>query len=73
MATDVQVFGVLLLSFGLPSAVWPSRVAKFEERLDSIGSKRSWSEIEPADWKVSLTRVAGIVMVLVGIVWVVSP
>jgi hypothetical protein len=57
---------LFLLGFGIPNAVWPYRLARFEERLDSIGSKRSWSEVEPADWKVTLTRVAGIGMAVLG-------
>ena len=54
------VLAVFLLAIGIPNAVWPYKFAKFEERIDSIGSKRSWSEVEPADWKVALTRVVGI-------------
>lgn len=57
----------VLLLFGLPGAVWPYEMARFEERIDSIGSKRAWSEVEPADWKVALTRVVGVGMVLVGL------
>ena len=55
-----------LLVFGLPGGIWPYKLARFEERLDSIGSKRSWSEVEPADWKVALTRIIGVGMALVG-------
>ncbi|WP_424014997.1 hypothetical protein ACOZ35_03020 [Halorubrum xinjiangense] len=54
------VLAVFLLAIGIPNAVWPYKFAKFEEQVDSIGSKRSWSEVEPADWKVALTRVVGI-------------
>ena len=54
------VLAVFLLAVGIPNAVWPYKFAKFEEQVDSIGSKRSWSEVEPADWKVALTRVVGI-------------
>lgn len=58
---------VVLLVFGLPGAVWPYKYARFEERIDAIGSKRSWSEVEPADWKVRLTRVIGTAMVIGGV------
>jgi hypothetical protein len=58
---------LILSIFGLPSAVWPYKIARFEERLDGIGSRRSWSEIEPADWKVGLTRVIGIGMTIIGV------
>lgn len=59
--------GLLLVLFGLPAAIWPYKMARFEEQMDSIGSKRSWSEVEPAEWKVVLTRIAGVVMMLIGV------
>ncbi|PSP55616.1 hypothetical protein BRC82_04875 [Halobacteriales archaeon QS_1_67_19] len=52
---------------GVPLAVWPYKMSRFEERLDAIGSKRSWSAVEPADWKVALNRVLGVLFVVVGI------
>ena len=61
------VLGTLLVGFGLLGAVWPYRVARFEEQLDAIGSKRSWDEVEPAEWKVTLTRGIGVVFVLFGV------
>ena len=61
------VLGTLLVGFGLLGAVWPYRVARFEEQLDAIGSKRSWDEVEPTEWKVMLTRVIGVVFTLIGI------
>lgn len=60
------VIGLLLVALGLPSAIWPTPFARFGERLDAIGSKRSWSEVEPADWYVGLTRLVGIGMVIFG-------
>jgi len=57
---------LIMLVFGFPSAIWPYKIARFEERLDGIGSRRSWSEIEPAEWKVGLTRVIGIGMTIIG-------
>lgn len=57
---------LILILFGLPGAVFPYRVAKFGEMLDAIGSKRSSSEVEPAAWNVTLTRIGGIAMVLFG-------
>lgn len=56
----------LLLVFGILNAIWPYKLARFEEQLDSIGSKRSWSEVEPAEWKVVLTRLVGVAMAVVG-------
>ncbi|WEL18136.1 putative membrane protein [Halorhabdus sp. SVX81] len=56
-----------MITIGLVSAVWPYEVARFEEQIDAIGSKRSWSDIEPADWKVSLLRISGIAVSLFGV------
>ena len=61
------VLGTLLVAFGLLGAVWPHRVARFEEQLDAIGSKQSWDEVEPAGWKVTLTRGIGVVLALFGV------
>lgn len=68
----MEPIALLFVLFGLPGAIWPYRTARFEEQLDAIGSKRRWSEIEPADWKVMLTRYVGIVMVGAGILWFLS-
>lgn len=59
--------GALIIAFGLVGAVWPYEVARFEEQIDAIGSKRSASEVEPADWKVYLTRIFGAGFVLLGV------
>ena len=59
---------LLLVLLGIPGAAFPYRVARFEERMDSIGSKRAWSEVEPAEWKVLLTRVVGAGMLFVGVI-----
>jgi hypothetical protein len=40
--------------------------------MDSIGSKRSWDEVEPADWKVTLNRVLGVGMASVGLLGVLA-
>jgi len=48
-------------------AIKPYELSRFEERLDAIGSKRSWSEVEPADWTVALTRVFGVGITLFGL------
>ncbi|EMA72202.1 hypothetical protein [Halorubrum distributum] len=66
------VLAVFLLAMGVPNAVWPYKFARFEEQMDSIGSKRSWSEVEPADWKVTLTRVVGVGMALFGLAGLVA-
>ena len=58
--------GFIFMVIGAASAIWPYRLAKFGEILDAVGSKRSLGEVEPADWNVGLTRLVGIVMVIVG-------
>ena len=62
-----HVLGALIVAFGLVNVVWPYKVARFEEQLDAIGSKRSWDEVEPAEWKVTLTRGIGVVIALFGV------
>ena len=64
--SELLAYAVVGLLFGVPMAVYPYRLARFEERLDAIGSKRSWNEVEPAGWKVSLNRVFGAAMALFG-------
>lgn len=64
--------GFFLVLIGLPSAIWPYKVARFDEVTDAIGSKRSSTGVEPADWKVGLTRVTGIGCVLVGLALLIS-
>lgn len=59
---------IMLIAFGLPGAIWPYKLARFGEQLDAIGSKRSWSEVEPADWNVALTRIIGLAFVTFGVV-----
>jgi hypothetical protein len=59
--------GLLLVAFGLLGAVWPYKVTRFGEQMDAIGSKRSLSDVEPADWNVMLTRIVGGVCILFGL------
>ena len=59
--------GLLLVLFGLPAIVWPYRIAKFNEAMDAIGSKRRSSEVEPADWNVTMTRLFGVGFALFGL------
>ncbi|WP_435334544.1 hypothetical protein [Haloarchaeobius sp. TZWWS8] len=69
----VNPVGALLVLAGLPLALRPYRIARLSERLDSLGSKTHWGDVEPANWKVLLTRVVGVgaaivdVMGLVGV------
>jgi hypothetical protein len=50
--------GLFLLVFGLPAALFPYPVARFSERIDAIGSRRSRTRVEPTGWKVLLTRLS---------------
>ncbi|GAB3682276.1 hypothetical protein GCM10028857_07810 [Salinarchaeum chitinilyticum] len=55
------VLGILVLPVGLLNWHHAEAIARFDERLDAIGSERSWDSVEPADWKVALHRYAGMV------------
>ncbi|PSP22385.1 hypothetical protein BRC61_04855 [Halobacteriales archaeon QH_10_65_19] len=61
------LLGFLLLAWGVSMAVWPDRLAQLEEQIDAIGSRRSWSEVEPAGWKVALTRIVGVAVSVFGL------
>jgi hypothetical protein len=53
-----------LLLVGAAAAVWPRQRSLWQERWDSVGSKRDWSDVEPAEWRVTLTRVGGVLAML---------
>lgn len=57
------------LLVGIVFAVWPYGVAMVGEQLDAIGSKRSPSEVEPADWNVTLTKYIGWGITLFTFLW----
>lgn len=63
----IHPMGALLIVLGVLGALWPYRLTKLNEQLDSIGSKRSWNSVEPADWNVALTRFLGVAFVIFGI------
>ena len=65
---SVNPFGAIFIVVGLLGAIWPYRVARFREALDAIGSTRKMSEVEPASWMVTLTRVVGVVAIVAGLV-----
>jgi hypothetical protein len=44
--------------------VWPYELSLWQERWDSIGSQRDYGEVEPADWRVTLTRAGGVLAIL---------
>lgn len=59
---ELLLAGIFLFVLGLPALIWPYESAKLGEQLDAIGSRRRISEVEPAGWKVSLTKFMGIVL-----------
>jgi hypothetical protein len=65
---DAFVLGLVGLVFGPPAALWPYQLARWEELVDAIGRKPA-GPVEPADWKVSLTRISGYAMALLGVVF----
>jgi hypothetical protein len=68
MVSRIVISGVAVL-IGLSIAVFAERIAQLNERLDAIGSKREWSEVEPAGWNTAIVRVVGIGIALYGL-WI---
>lgn len=66
----LTAWGRILLFVGIFPAIWPYKLASIHEKLDAIGSKRSFSEVEPADWYVKWTRITGVAMVVLGVVFI---
>jgi hypothetical protein len=58
--------GVAIAGFGALNVKYSHEMARLEEQLDAIGSKRDIGTVEPADWKVTLTKGLGAVAVGVG-------
>lgn len=73
MATPLPTLRILLslglIAAGVASVRYPRRIARYEEMLDAIGSTRRVGDVEPADWKVSLTRAGGVILVIAGVLW----
>jgi ribose/xylose/arabinose/galactoside ABC-type transport system permease subunit len=59
---ELLLAAILFFVLGLPALIWPYESAKLGEQLDAIGSSRRMAEVEPAGWKVSLTKLMGIVL-----------
>ncbi|WP_229110596.1 hypothetical protein [Halapricum desulfuricans] len=60
-------FGLILAGWGVIEFRYARPLARFEEQLDAIGSTTPVSEVEPAEWKVALTKLVGVVFALVGL------
>nr|WP_317175813.1 hypothetical protein [Halovivax sp. KZCA124] len=65
-SSEFIAWGIVGLIFGPPAAIWPYKISRWEEIWDAIGRKPS-GRVEPADWKVDLTRVMGVGFSLVGV------
>ena len=61
------ILGFLFTVWGVLSTWKPYRVAKLEEQIDAIGSKRRSTKVEPTDWKVTLTRRLGPILSFSGL------
>lgn len=71
-AENAAVLGMILLPIGLLQWRYAEPLARIEEQFDAIGSKRSWSSVEPAEWKVLLTKYTGVTIAAasaLGILW----
>lgn len=64
--------GLIVIIPGLIAIIWPYKISRINEMIDAIGSKRSSSEVEPARWRVVLTRIAGVIVVFLGIILLVN-
>lgn len=62
--------GVIMLVAGGLGVAYPYKVARIGEIIDAIGSTRSLDAVEPAGWKVSLTRITASILALVGLWWI---
>ena len=65
--SKAQLFAIAVvgLLFGPLMAVWPYKMARWSEILDAIGRKPA-GRVEPADWKVLLTRIFGVGLAIAG-------
>lgn len=63
--------GLISVVCGAVAAFFPRRLARLSERLDAIGSTTPWDEVEPAGWKVTVTRLLGLLLLAIGLAYVV--
>ncbi|AFK20234.1 hypothetical protein E6P09_14015 [Haloferax mediterranei ATCC 33500] len=66
---DIQtvLFGLLAITGGVITYRYAYGITKFGEQLDAIGSKTHASEVEPAAWNVTLTKLMGLFFVALGL------
>lgn len=56
--------GILIIGAGLLLTAFPGLFATMDETFDAVGSTRS--DVEPTWWRVQLTRIVGVGIVLAG-------
>ncbi|WP_135825565.1 hypothetical protein [Halorussus ruber] len=66
MEQSRALVGVALLVGGAVGARYAHVLARWDERLDSIGSTRRWDEVEPATWKVTLVLLGALAGFTIG-------
>ncbi|SIR98666.1 hypothetical protein SAMN05421858_4998 [Haladaptatus litoreus] len=68
----IEITGLLLggalIGLGLFGMRYAYQLTRFGEQIDAIGSKQRFSDVEPAEWNVSLSRALSLIVVLTGIV-----
>ena len=69
LAVARLLLGGSVFAFAVLSALFPYRVARLGELKDAIGSTTPFSDVEPATWKVLLTRLSGVVVAVLALAW----
>lgn len=64
------LFGLVLLVGGVFAYRYAYELSRLSERLDSIGSTTSWDEVEPANGRVLLSQLTGVIVAGVGVLMV---
>lgn len=67
---EIFAWGVVGLVFGPPMAIWPYKLSRWGEIIDSIGRKPS-GRVEPADWKVAFNKFIGVGLSIVGVLFLI--
>lgn len=60
------VVGLFFIGWGALMVWKPYQVSRLHEILDAIGSTTPPSEVEPTEWRVSLTKYVGMFAILAG-------
>lgn len=68
-AWSVLILGLFLVVFGTIGVTRPYVVAKWEEKMDAIGSTTSLDSVEPTELKVSVTRTKFVIPLLLGLMF----